>query len=209
MDFERIEQLLQSTDFHLLSAHEREWVLTHTTEAEYMAMRELHLHSAQQVRTEITPPASIKSKLDQAMGYRAYRHTPHHWRMPLYQVAAVAAVFLMIGLAFNRSNEMPARVITQRVPVTKYIDRPVEKIRYVQIAVPVAHPSLSPTQAASPIVQSEETDAPTLAYQVETNPAIVRQQEIAMNNLQRALTEKSGISMGSDTVLQKMMVTVY
>jgi hypothetical protein len=30
-----------------------------------------------------------------------------------------------------------------------------------------------------------------------------------MTNIQRALNDKNGVSIGSDTVLQKMMVTVY
>ena len=156
---------------------------------------------------EIVPPRALKEKLDKALAAR--RPAPIHFRtrLPLYQVAAVALVFLVMGLAINYTREVPIRVVTNTIREVRYINRPVRQVQYVTVPAKYAAKPQA-TEQVKPDVATNEDQISHPEIKPEINPDILRQQEIAMINIQRAL-EKNGASMGSDSVLQKMMVTIY
>lgn len=207
-NFEKIEQLLQTKEFPELTPAEKELVLAQISETDYSAMRELYTHTKGTRPKEILPSPTLKRKLDKALAARKTRPAIVNLQVPLYQVAAVAMLCFIIGLTIPSTHETPAKIVTNTVREVKYINRPIEKIRYVAIPAKFAK-KLHPIEQAEPKVSTtnDQTNYPEIIP--ETNPEILRQQEIAMTNIQHALNEKSGVSMGGDTVLQKMMVTVY
>jgi hypothetical protein len=207
-DFEKIEQLLQTTEFQELTPAEKELVLAQISETDYLAMRELYMHAKGTHPKEILPSPYLKSKLDKALAVRKTRPAIVNLQLPLYQVAAVAMLCFIIGLAIPTTHETPAKIVTNTVREVKYINRPIEKVRYVVIPAKYTQ-KLHPTQQPEPEASAIENIVPVQEITIETNPETLRQHEIAMTNIQHALNEKSGVSMGGDTVLQKMMVTVY
>lgn len=208
MDFDKIDKLIQSKDFEKLTANEREFILRQMTESEYCSIRELYLNTKAKNNNEISPSPTLKKRLDKALAIQNNSTSGAKFRIPLYQVAAVALIFLAIGMAINYHQEAPARVVTQKIREIKYIDRPVEKIRYIAVPSKYAQ-KVQPTKQPASQENMVDNDIPTTEFKTEINPEISRQQEIAMMNIERALNEKNGVSIGSDTVLQKMMVTVY
>lgn len=203
-DFEKIEYLLQTREFYELSPAEKELVLAQISETDYSSMRELYMHAKATRHEEIAPPLSLKDKLNKALAAR--RPTPTHFRtrLPLYQVAAVALVFLVAGLAINYTREVPIRVVTNTIREVKYINRPVKQVQYVTVPAKYAAKPQAMEQVKPEVATNEDQ-----INHPEINPDIFRQQEIAMINIQHALNEKSGVSLGSDSVLQKMLVTIY
>lgn len=208
IDFNKTDKLIQFKNFEELPVNEREFILAQMTESEYCFMRELYLNTRTKNRDEISPSPTMKMKLDKALAIQK-RSTPvAKFRIPLYQVAAVALIFLVIGMGINYRQEAPAHIVTQKIREIKYIDRPVEKIRYITVPAKFAQ-KVQPIKQPTLQENIVDNDIPTTEFKTEINPEISRQQEIAMTNIQRALNEKTGVSIGSDTVLQKMMVTVY
>ena len=205
MDFDKIEHLLKTTDFDRLSATDREMVLSQLTEMEYSSMRELYLHAGTNTPLEMQPSPRLKLQLDKAFQARQPLMMGR-FRMPLYQVAAVALAFFVVGTFINHRTIIQDRIVTQRVKEIRYIDRPVEHVKYITIHAPTKTRTNEKNVAPSLPVGN---NSPMVDTHFESNPEIIRQQEIAMTNIQRALNDKNGVSMGSDTVLQKMMVTVY
>jgi hypothetical protein len=205
MDFDKIEHLLKTTDFDRLSGIDREMVLSQLTEMEYCSMRELYLHAGTHTALEIQPSPRLKLQLDKALQARQPLMMGR-FRMPLYQVAAIALVFFVVGTFINHRTITQDRIVTQRVKEIRYIDRPVEHVKYITIHAPAKTRTNNQPGVPSLSVSDNSTIVDT---HFETNPEIIRQQEIAMTNIQRALNDKNGVSIGSDTVLQKMMVTVY
>ena len=206
-DFEKIEHLLQTKEFYELSPAEKELVLAQVTETDYSAMKELFMHAKANRHEEIVPPLSLKEKLDKALSARRLAPIYVRTRLPLYQVAAVALLFLVVGLAINYTREVPIRVVTNTIREVKYINRPVKQVQYVMVPAKYA-PKPQAMEQVKPEVATNEDQISHPKIKPEINPDILRQQEIAIINIQRAL-EKNGASMGSDSVLQKMMVTIY
>jgi hypothetical protein len=207
-DFEKIEQLLQIKEFSELSPAEKELVLAQISETDYSAMRELYVHVKSTNPEEIIPSPLLKSKLDKALRARKTAPVIVRAQMPLYQVAAVALLFLMVGVGINYTRKTPEKIVTNTIREVKYINRPVKEVRYITIPAKYVQ-KLQPAREDEPQVSTanSQTNYPEIVS--ETNPEVIRQQEIAMTNVQRVLNEQNGSSMGSDTVLQKMMVTVY
>jgi hypothetical protein len=207
-DFEKIEKLLQTTEFSELSQAEKELVLTQISETDYSAMRELYVHVKSTNLEEIIPSPLLKSKLDKAFRARKTAPVIVRTQMPLYQVAAVALLFLMVGIAINYTRRTPVKIVTNTIREVKYINRPVREVRYITLPAKYVQ-KLQSAKQAEPQMSTTDSQSTYPEIVTETNPEVIRQQEIAMTNVQRVLNEQNGSSMGSDTVLQKMMVTVY
>jgi len=207
-DFEKIEHLLQTKGFEELTAAEKELVLAQISETDYLDMREINIHVKATCHEEITPPLSLKGKLDKALVDR--KPTPIYLRtkLPLYQVAAVALLFLVVGLMINYTKETPIKFVTNTIREVKYINRPVKQVQYIIIPAKDAQ-KLQPIEEAKPQVSANDNQRNYQETATETNQEILRQQEIAITNIQRTLNEKNGISVGEDSLLQKMLVTIY
>ena len=206
-NFEKIEHLLQTKEFYELSPAEKELVLAQISETDYSAMRELFMHVNASRQEEIVPPLSLKEKLDKALAARKPAPIYVRTRVPLYQLAAVALLFLVVGLGINYRRETPIKVVTNTIREVKYINRPIKQVEYIVIPAKYAQKT-QPIEQVKPEISTNENQVNQSEIKPEINPDILRQQEIATINIQRAL-EKNGASMGSDSVLQKMMVTVY
>ncbi|MFT3754118.1 MAG: hypothetical protein QM800_14990 [Paludibacter sp.] len=157
---------------------------------------------------EIEPQPLTKTKLDKAFAARRKPTPFFQIKMPLYQSVAATLVFFFFGFALNQSKQVQTRIVHNRTEVIKYVDRPLKQIVYVTIPAKNKNRNtqLRPMANTAPTIETIDENEITIP---ESNPEILRQQEIAMTNINRALNEKNGSSMSGDTVLQKMMVTVY
>ena len=89
-----------------------------------------------QKKEEITPPKMLKIELDKALAAKRRKSSVFALRMPVYQVAAAAAIFFILGFAANflRPTPLP-EILHSTTEVIKYVDRPVTEIRYVKVPV--------------------------------------------------------------------------
>lgn len=136
---------------------------------------------------EIEPSPSVKSRLDKA--FRSHYHPRKEVRLPYLPSVAAAILLLISGIGIGRWFDKPEPTVERIVRQVKYIDRPVKEIQYIQ--VPVRNLAMKTS--------------------LSENSPIDSLKEVASNDL--AITEVSeapyGISMGDDSLLQKMMVTIY
>jgi len=97
-----VEELLRSKDFSELSAEQEQAVLRCMSEPEYQAFRDLVL-AGKSLAGSPKPPHSIQRKLQQAFRKKhKRRNLPLHTiSFPLWQAAAAAALFLLLGQALH------------------------------------------------------------------------------------------------------------
>ena len=141
------------------------------TEILFQTMRKLK-------KEEIIPGRAVKNKLDKALAIKRRKNSVLSMRIPLYQAAAVAIIFLIFGfsLSFLRPVASP-EIVHTTTEVVKYVDRPVTEIRYVKV----------------PVMQQYT----------------LRDTGIMQNVMYTGANENLGISLQDDTILQKMLVTIY
>jgi len=114
--------------------------------------------------------------------------------LPFYQSVAAAVLLLVAGVGVGQFFDKPQPVLERIVQQVKYVDRPVKEIQYIRVPV-----RLEPTSASNS--ESFKKDSvPVL------NTSSSNENDLAVTDINRVQT---GISMGDDTVLQKMMVTIY
>jgi hypothetical protein len=212
-DFEKLENLLKNKRFQLLSTTEKQWVLNYMKEDEYTSMSELYVLVKSNDTEELEPNPKIKNRLDNSFSIvkkPTIFSLDFKTKMPIYQSVAVAMVFFCIGMFTNLFQTKPI-VVHDTVQVIKYVPQQIIK----EIRVPVAQqiPQNLEGSKKTPTIQTDDiqmADSRNESINTESsNPYIAQQQEIALNNVQRALDENNGSSMGNDTVLRKMLVTVY
>jgi hypothetical protein len=202
-DIDPFERLCQTKSFYELNREERELVLSMVTEAEYHAMHEFHQNLQEQIPEEITPTLLLKSKLDEALENKNRRRSLPQRRVPLLQSAAAAVLFFLMGLGASFLNERPAKIVHTTAEVIRYVDRPVKEIRYVSV------PAKEEGKLAS---ESEKSVQPSPGEKMhfqkteatEAYPDIQDQQMMGMTDI-----AQYGLSMDKDTILRKMMLTMY
>lgn len=204
-DLGRLERLYRTKTFSTLTPEEKQLVLKHVTEAEYNVMYEVYQTIHENRSEDITPSESVKDKLNAAWQARPRRSRPFQLQMPVYYSATAAVLFFLAGLGVSNLFERTPEVIhdTLEVEVVKYVDRPIKEIQYIEI--PLKEAPLKASQSLSiplPEPVQEYWTAP------EFNPEVIRQQEIVLENINLALNETTGMSLGDDTLLQEMMVSI-
>lgn len=204
-DLDRLERLHRTKTFSTLTLEEKQFVLKHVTEAEYIVMFEVYKTIHKYRSEDITPSESVKDKLNAAWQARPRRNRPLQLHMPMYYSAAAAVLFFLLGLGVSHLlNKIPDVIHdTLEVEVVKYVDRPIKEIQYIE--VPPKEAPLKASQSPSiplPEPVEEYWTAP------ESNSEDIRQQEIVLANINLALNETNGMSLGDDTLLQKMMVSI-
>ncbi len=133
----------------------------------------------------ITPNDALKNKLDKALANKRREKSFFTWRIPVYQSAAAAAIFFMLGIGTNflRLDTVPPQIVHVPTEVIKYVEKPVvtEVVKYVD----------------RPMVE--------IRYIKEPEP----QQQAIAQNVTDNNEENWGVSLHEDTILQKMLVTIY
>lgn len=209
-DFDRLEKLLCTKRFVELSVSEKQWVENILAEEEYTSMAALYISlSDHKHGIDIEPQAETKNKLNKALAIKVKRPGVFQLKMPMYQSVAAALIFFLVGFGINLSRPIETKIIHDTVQVIKYIPKTENKNNMASETnkLPKKQAQLknsAPEPEAFPTLQPvDAVDMP------EANPEVIRQQEIAMTNINRVLNEKNGSSLEGDTVLQKMLVTVY
>gem|GEM_PF-1413275 len=209
-DFDRLEKLLYNKLFDELSNSEKQWVESILTEEEYVSMWTLYTSlEAQKLNIDILPRPVIKDRLNKALAVKVNRSGIFQLKMPMYQSVAAALIFFLIGFGINLSRSVETKIVHDVVQVIKYINKP-DTTDNPAIVVPI--------HGKKRIKQIETIPESELAHNAqsenstqvsESNTELIHQQEIAMININRTLNEKNGSSLVGDTILQKMLVTLY
>lgn len=137
---------------------------------------------------EIEPSTSVKSRLDKA--FKAYHHPRREIRLPYFQSFAAAILILIVGYGIGRLFDKPEPKVERIVQQVKIVERPVKEIRYIQV----------PVRALAQHSVLAETCRKDSLGTVGTSP------DLAVADVGCA---QYGISMGDDSLLRKMMVTIY
>jgi hypothetical protein len=211
-DFDRLENLLKNKNFEELDWHEKQWVLTIINETEYYSMSEIYttLKKESETQIEVEPLVETKNKLDSSFK-RIHKQNVflslYHLKIPVYQSIGIALVCFTIGLISTIYKPKPI-VIHDTVQVIKYITKPT----YANTLKP-----LSKANKGMSKNHIKKIHTKTVAFE-NRNDIVVNeetitekslQQDIAMQNINRVEKEKNGSSIEGDTILQKMLVTVY
>lgn len=209
-DFDRLEKLLKTKRFDELDTAEKEWVKAVLSEEEYIAMVPLYTSLNNDLNYDaIEPTSNTKTALDKAFATKAKGRGIFQMKMPVYQSVAAALILFFVGFGMNNRRNVETRIVHNTVQVIKYITKPENVVKMAanvpKHAAKRARQLITvPTQHVVPDEISDKVETVS-----ESNPEFARQQEIAMTNIYRVLNEKNGSSIGGDTVLQRMMVTVY
>lgn len=156
-----------------------------------MNKKELHQIMREHRSEEIEPSVSVKNRLDKA--FRSKRKKTG-LRIPMYQSVAAAVLFMLAGVGIGQLFERPQTVVQRMVQVVKYVDRPIKKIQYIKVPA-----------SPAPILTSKAESVAKDSVPVSTAFS-ASEKDLAVADINRV---QSGISMGDDTILQKMLVTIY
>jgi hypothetical protein len=208
-DFDRLEKLLCTKRLDELSVAEKQWVVSILSEEEYASMSVLYTSlNDQRQSIGIEPQQETKNRLNKVFAAKVTHPSIFQLKMPVYQSVAAALILFLVGFGINFTRPVETKIVPNTVQVIKYINKP-EATK--NLAVESKHTKKRVKRVIT-IPKKEQfltTQSDNAVSITESNPEFVRQQEIAMTNIKRVLNEKNGISMGGDTVLQKMLVTVY
>lgn len=212
-NFDKLDSLLKSHDFEDLTGAQKQWVLSLIDKEEYNSMHGLYnsIGSESDRKAEIEPDSAIKDKLDRTFQKPVSPtglSVVFRLKMPVYQSVAVALLFFMVGFFATVYTSKPV-VIRDRVEVIKYVIRPsLESTLKSNIKLTRMALKTPEKKTEDKVIATAETVNDNRTQEV-INPDMGRQQEIAVSNVNRVLNENNGSSIEGDTVLQKMLVTVY
>jgi hypothetical protein len=211
-DFDRLEDLLKNKGFDQLNRQEKQWVLTNMNENEYFAMSELYTSLKSNSDTEILiePLPETKNKLD-----NSFKRIPkpnvflslYHLKIPVYQSIGIALVCFTIGLISTIYKPKPI-VIHDTVQVIKYITKPM----YANILKPLSKENIGMSKNHIKTIHKKTVaieNRNDIVVNEESFTEKSLQQVIALQNINRVENEKNGNSIEGDTILQKMLVTIY
>lgn len=204
--FDTIEKLCRTKDYRQLTISEKELVQSLTTEDEYNAMRSFYSTVKQKAVDTLEPNPDIKKRLNKTFLLRKKSVGVFLYRIPLYQSAAVALLFFFVGLAISYFRQTPSEIVYNTTEVIRYVDKPVKQIEYVTVYK-------MKTLAAK---QSDKTDVemiPANEENVNEKPFDFSDYsdatQISMVDINHVLSETDGVSIGSDTLLRKMLNEIY
>lgn len=204
--FDTIEKLCRTKDYRQLTISEKELVQSLTTEDEYNAMRSFYSTVKQKGVDTLEPNPDIKKRLNKTFLLRKKSVGVFLYRIPLYHSAAVALLFFFVGFAISYFRQTPSEIVYNTTEVIRYVDRPVKQIEYVTVYK-------MKTLAAK---QSDKTDVgmiPANEENVNEKPFDFSDYsdatQISMVDIDHVLSETDGVSIGSDTLLRKMLNEIY
>jgi len=208
-DLDKLEELLHNKMFDKLSPAEKQWVANKLSEEEYTSMSALYAQiEVSKLSINIEPKADTKLKLNNALAIKFSKPGVLKLKMPVYQSVAVALIFFLVGFGINMSRPVETKIVHSTVQVIKYLPSPQNHKDLAKVASkPIKSNTKRKKYSNSNSVNNLHT-INNVAF-TDTNPEVIRQQEIAMTNINRVRNEQNGSSMGGDTLLQKMLVTVY
>ncbi|MDR2039975.1 MAG: hypothetical protein LBQ60_18795 [Bacteroidales bacterium] len=185
-DLDKLESLIKSRQFPELSADEQQWVLQYLDEDEYRKMASWYgfLSDEKDQVDEIEPSLSSKLKLDAVLKQSGSKEKAGFFsrRIPVYRSVAASVIFFLLGMG-------------------------------VQFFIP---PKGSDAQNFKTIMQNmpEERMEPKdtfTGYQeilALKNPEMLDLKTLAEYNVQQVRKTSNGRSLGNDSVVQKLLVTI-
>jgi hypothetical protein len=204
-DLDKLFKLCHEKTFGALTPEEKQFILKHVTEEEYNIMFEVDQTMYKDRTEDITPSESVKDKLNTAWHARTSRVRPFQLRIPVSYSATAAVLFFLAGLGFSDLSKRTPKVVhdTLEVEVVKYVDRPTKEIQYIEVPAKSAPLQTSQSQS-TPLPEHVKEDLKAADF----NSEALRQQEITLANINLTLNETIGMSLGDDTLLQKMIASI-
>lgn len=209
-DFDRLEKLLSTKHFDDLNTTEKQWVKDILSEEEYTSISMVYTtFNKQKQSEEINPKAITKEKLNKALAAKTKHSNIFQLRMPVYQSVSAAVIVFMIGLGMNLSHRVETKIIHDTVQVTKYITRPEKQYNLALETRKQRSKEVKQITTNSGASAKLPTQNENIVLELQTNPEIIRQQDITLSNINHVLNETNGSNLGEDSVLQEMQVTIY
>ena len=206
-DLDKLEELLHNKKFDKLSPAEKQWVANRLSEEEYTSMSTFYAQiGSSKAGADIEPTENTKLKLNNAFNSKFRKPGVLNIKIPVYQSVAAALIFFLVGFGVNMSRPIKTKIVHNTVQVIKYLPSPQSHNYIAKVASKSTKNNSRRKKLISPVNNFQTAEKITLS---DTNPEVIRLQEIATTNINRVLNEQNGSSMGGDTVLQKMLVTVY
>jgi len=204
-NFDRLEKLLRAKRFDELNTVEKQWVNSLLSEEEYVSMSVLYTSlNDQKQGIYIEPQADTKVKLNKALAAKVKRPGVFQLKMPMYQSVAAVLIFFLVGYGVHVFQPEQTRIINTTSQVIKYVERPVKLIQYVKVLVYIKEKK---KEKENNIIRvNDKIVKPEMP---EFNSEFIRQQEIFTTNFTKVFDENNGVSMSNDSLLQKMLVTIY
>lgn len=156
-----VEEYIRTKDFEALTAQEREIVLSYLDQEDYEHYRMLAL-AGKALGDSPAPPPAIQQNLQQAFRkrYRRRNLPLSTIIMPLWQAAAVAALFLLLGKVITWAPVHASPSVAMQVHDSIWIERVSQAMKDTAVAI------LSPFDSSW---QAQERNP--LALQDSINPA--------------------------------------
>jgi len=208
-DLDKLEELLHNKKFDRLSSAEKQWVTNRFSEEGYTSMSTFYAQvEDSKPGIDIDPKEDTKLKLNNTFNSKFGKPSVLKLKMPVYQSVAAALIFFLVGFGINLLRPVETKIVHDTVQVIKYLPNPQS---HINLAIVASKPIKSNTKHKKSSNSNSVNNLQTIKNGTftDTNPEVIRQQEIAMTNINRVLNEKNGSSISGDTVLQKMLVTVY
>lgn len=208
-DLDKLEELLHNKIFDELSSAEKQWVANRLSEEEYTSMSALYAQFVvSKLSIDIEPKVDTKLKLNNAFTLKFSNPSVLKLKIPVYQSVAAALIFFLVGFGINLSRPAETKIVRNTVHVIKYLPSPQSHKDIAKVASKPVKNNIKRKKSSNsnPVNNLQTIEKVTFS---DTNPEVIRQQEIATTNINRVMNEQNGSSMGGDTLLQKMLLTVY
>lgn len=210
-DYEKLERLLRSISFSDLSKAEKTWVEQFMSETEYNQMASVFENISSQEPIEIEPTFETKEKLDNAFLKQKKSVFSKNKRL-IFQLAAACILFFFIGFGTQHFTQPQIAEIRDTVRVLEYVYLLEQSTKQLTTS------SIDKKEKAKGVKQFQKKTATSknrheVAVAKETiqttNPETERLQELAKQSVKQSQQQVTGKSMEGDTVLQKLLVTIY
>ena len=215
-NFDKLEKLLRSKQFSELLSDDRQWVLQFLSEDEYGEMAAFYnilAGNAAQLG-DIEPSTSSKRKLNAAFEKSCSRkkHKFFSLRVPAYQSIAACVIFFMLGLGTQFFIRPEAIGVKNPETVVQNMMTQEEPGESTEISHEKNFETKTQDSDKKQIQSKSLKNLPTAITHddlMQENHETTNLKALAEHNIQRVQKESSGRSLGSDSVIQILLSTIY
>lgn len=202
---EQILELLNQKSYQQLSEIERELVLAHLSESEYIELHQASAHSLSYFKDEIKPSEMVRLQLAKAFAEQHQKPVSvFHYRIEIWKIAAILIPLFFAGIwTFNRqlSAQQLAGIVVRD---TIFVQQKIKDVQHI-IDTVIEYRELAVKQKVK-ASRKQNIDAHYLAQ--DTNLYRLQQQlnigirTLQAEDLNKSLEPKNGKSMEQDELLK-------
>lgn len=205
---EELELLVKLKEFDALNSNEKAFVLKHLTEVEYHTMRKFYATIntiSLPKKHEILPDEELKLQLMQR--FQSNKSTFKissflNAKIPLYQVAAAAILFFVLGFVFTPKS-INQTSVHDTIQVVKYLVNPID----TSFKNALQSPKLATKNVIAKSQKQNKIKKTEHYYEVQPrNPIEEYHRQMAIMQVNRVKREKVGSSLANEPEISGMIV---